>query len=179
VEASTGSDDPLLILVTASAGSAEGAEQLASAVGRQLLSLTGDATVVFDPAFAKHELARIPREIAAAEDRLEAVSQPDDQPDDQADDQPDGGARPDTVVERRVASLRETLSALHAGRQRLLELRSETGHPHGLTIVSRTEGRAAPPLPQPSVLAAAGGAAGACLWLTGWLLFRREASGGH
>ncbi len=79
--------------------------------------------------------------------------------------------------ERREARLRSLLSALHTGEKSILEWRSEAGQIRGLVVTDRTAGRETPPLPEPRVLAVAGAAAGACLWLAGWLLLRRETEG--
>ncbi len=75
VETTTDSEDPLLVHVTASAGSAGRAEQLVTAVADELVSMTGEgAGAELDQAFAEHELARIPLEIAAAQEELASLS---------------------------------------------------------------------------------------------------------
>ncbi len=80
--------------------------------------------------------------------------------------------------DRQESRLRALLSALHTGEKSILEWRSEAGQIRGLVVADQTAGREAPPLPEPQVLAVAGAAAGACLWLAGWLLLRRETEGG-
>ena len=121
VETTTGTEDPLLVLVTASAGSAGQPSGSLTAVADELLALTGEGAVAeFDPAFAEHELARIPSEIAAAQDeRLTALSAA----------APDAGRRGRS--ERQVADLRALLSALHTGEKSMLEWRSEAGETRG------------------------------------------------
>ena len=168
IETITDSEDPLLIHVTASAGSAGRAEQLVTAVADELVSVTGEgAGAELDRAFAEHELARIPVEIAAAQEELASLSL-------SAAEQDAG----DVVArDRRESRLRALLSALHTGEKSILEWRSEAGEIRGLVVTDRTAGREAPPLPEPRVLAVAGAAAGACLWLAGWLLLRRETEG--
>ena len=163
VRSTTSAEDPLLIVVTTSAGSSRGAERLGAAVADQLMALTASASPTFDAGFVESELARFPEEIDAARTRLEALSAREPAP------MALGGAS-----QRAVADLRAALAELQAGYQSMLAWRSGAGDARGLTVVGRTDGRAGPPLPDPGVLAAAGGVAGACLWVAGWLLLRRD-----
>jgi hypothetical protein len=166
VESTTGSEDPRLVVVSASGSSPDQAELLLDAVTARVLALTTDAAAAAsDPEFADREIERIPSEITRANQRLTALLA----------ETPGVGAQA-AARERAVADLRQTLAGLHAGHQGLLEWRSEGRQTHGVTITDRTAGRPAPQLPEPPVLALAGGAAGACLWLAGWLLFRRDAA---
>ena len=166
VESTTGSEDPRLVVVSASGSSPDQAERLLDAVTERVLALTTDAAAAAaDPEFAEREIERIPTEIAAADQRLTALLA----------ETPGVGAE-EAARERAVVDLRQMLAGLHAGQQGLLEWRSEGRQTHGVTITDRTAGRPAPELPEPPVLALAGGAAGACLWLAGWLLFRRDAA---
>ena len=169
VETTTDTENPLLVHVTASAGSAGRAERLVTAVADELVSVTGEgAGAELDQAFAEHELDRIPLEIAAAQEELASLSVSA-----AAQDAGDLVTR-----ERQEARLRSLLSALQTGEKSILEWRSEAGQIRGLVVADQTPGRETPPLPEPQVLAVAGAAAGACLWLAGWLLLRRETERG-
>ena len=164
VHGQTSTDDPLLFVVSASSTSAQGAVQLAKAVSQRLAGLTArPAAAAFHPGFPEHELDRIPLEIDSTKARLDALLARRPGP---------GGLDP--AHQRAVADLRTSLTDLQTGYQSMLEWRSASSHTQGVTISGRTAGRPAPPLPRPSVLAVAGGAAGACLWLAFVLLLRRD-----
>lgn len=158
-------DDPLTVDVWALSPSAHGAEQLVRAVVRQVMTLTESrALPSVDRSFADRELSRIPRETAATEARLEALLAAPPEP------------AAASTHERAVSDLRGALSQLQAGYQAMLEWRASPRGTQGVSISGRTGGKNTRPLPGPSVLALGGGAAGAGLWLAGWLLLRADAA---
>lgn len=164
VGADTTNDDPLSIEVTATGDSRGAATRLAVAVADRLVTLTRDPLGrVADQAFTSTELDRYPQEIGDAQQRLDDIVGQGPVP-----------IREQAAHDREVADLREGLAELQAGYRSLLELRSADDTTPGLTVSGRSPGRPAPPLPPPAVLAVAGGAAGACLWLGLALLLRRD-----
>ena len=167
VESTTGSEDPRLVVVSASGSSPDQAELLLDAVTERVLALTTDAAAAAsDPEFADRGDRAHPDGDRHGRTSASRPCWP----------RPRVSGQQEAARERAVADLRRTVAGLHAGHQGLLEWRSEGRQTHGVTITDRTAGRPAPELPEPPVLALAGGAAGACLWLAGWLLFRRDAA---
>ena len=154
------------MVVSASGSSPDQAELLLDAVTERVLALTTDAAAAASiPSSPTGRSSASRRRSPRPEQRLTALLA----------ETPDAGAE-EAARERAVTDLRRMVAGLHAGQQGLLEWRSEGRQTHGVTITDRTAARPAPELPEPPVLALAGGAAGACLWLAGWLLFRRDAA---
>ena len=152
VETTSDTENPLLVHVTASAGSPAEAERLVAAVADEL-AVTGRSRRRADQAFAEHELDRIPLEIAAAQAGTRRAS--------------GVGGRTGRRARRAEADLRSMLSALHAGEKGILEWRSEAGQIRGLTSRTRHGRRPAAGSPNRRCWRPAARPAPACGWRVG------------
>jgi glycosyltransferase involved in cell wall biosynthesis/capsular polysaccharide biosynthesis protein len=154
VHAQPGDKNPLLIQITATAGSSTRAEQLAEAVATRLVELTKGKSRNLGREFVQREMDRLRGDIAATEERIDARSGQLD-----AETDPDVAA----ALQADLQDLRDNLVVLETSYQSMLD-RFVAGRFAGeVQMVEHAYATPSPVRPDPISLTAAGLAAGLML----------------